>query len=398
MQQFDPVQSYMQGFQGGQQIQQTKRQNELDQLSDALAGQMTQPGFDPAQSLELQQLSALDPTGAAKTLATFQGLDEARQKAFFKDARKGAQLLERGDNEGFLELAQERLRLINNLGGNPSDVMSVLQAYQSGDHSGALAQLKQAERVGVAGGYLIDTAQTGKREPKLGTYEPGNYTVRSWAEFAKFGDPSVLVRYSDPTRQRKLEIQEEVLTLKQEKAELDKQKAELDANKKEHEAAIAKGDMDKANYLQVQESIGTLNNINTLLDSEKSDLDLIYGGFEWMVPDKFRKQRGKNMMSRRDQVSASLELMAAGKMKGQGPITEGERAMLANVASLLKKETISPDLAREELNRIRPIVEFFVSGNRQGGPSISGENNPTEIDRSLLEFMSPEERALFNGS
>lgn len=145
----DLVQRLRQGFQAGQEMQ-------AGRLAQALGGQAAQPGFDPTQSLDFQRLAALDPSGASSILANFQALGQERQKAFFQDARKGADLLESGDDEGFLNLANNRIQLINQLGGNPHDVQSVLQTYVSGDRAGAIAQLRQADRLGVESGFLKD--------------------------------------------------------------------------------------------------------------------------------------------------------------------------------------------------------------------------------------------------
>lgn len=144
---FNPLQNFNQGLAAGQ-------QQRISGLQNALTGQIQQGGFDPSASAELQQLTALDPSAGRNTLATFQALDENRQKAFFQDARKGREMLERGDNEGFLRLAANRKDAINQLGGDSSDIDSVVQSFASGDIGGTLSQLMQAERAGVASGLL----------------------------------------------------------------------------------------------------------------------------------------------------------------------------------------------------------------------------------------------------
>ena len=144
---------------------------------------------------------------------------------------------------------------------------------------------------------------------------------------------------------------------------------------------IEKRDTDRARFLEIKEGENAIGNIDSLLDN---DLDIIYGGFEWAMPDKLRKQRGKNMLARRDQVASTMSLMAAGKLKGQGTITENERKMLSDAVSFLKNQDISADQARSELERVKPIFEYFMTGQRVGV-------NPAAGTQRRLEDMTIEE-------
>ena len=359
---FNPIQNYQQGFKLGE-------QQKTSSLRNQIASQIQQGGFDPSASLLMEELAALDPTAGARMLNTFQQLDHSRQEAFFKDARKGRQLLERGDFEGFRDLTTKRLNAVEKFKGDPTDVMSVMQSFNAGDINGTINQLKQAEMLGVQGKFLQPTEPRGK--PKLGTYKPENYTVDSWSEFAKYGDPSILKRYESGSKERGMLIREQAMELKEEKFKLAQEKQKIESNRKEIKAAQEKKDIARAQYLEVKEAESSISNINTLLDS---DLDLIYGSMEWALPDKIRSQRGKNMLAQRDQVSSTMSLMAAGKLKGQGTITENEREMLRRAASILGNSDISPGQAKQELLRIKPIFQFFKTGNRTDtGKSLSDE-------------------------
>ena len=128
---FNPIENFNQGLGAGQNLLKSQQMNKVRDLQNALAGQAGAPGFDASSNLDFQQLNAIDPDSAARMLGTFSKLDESRQKAFFQDARKGRMLLENGDSEGFVNLAQNRLDAINKLGGDPSDVMSILESFQS---------------------------------------------------------------------------------------------------------------------------------------------------------------------------------------------------------------------------------------------------------------------------
>ena len=154
---FNPIQNYQQGFKLGE-------QQKTSSLRNQIAKQIQQGGFDPSSSLLMEELAALDPTAAARMLNTFQQLDHSRQEAFFKDARKGRQLLERRDFEGFLDLSTKRLNAVEKLKGDPTDIMSVMQSFNAGDINGTINQLKQAEMLGVQGKFLQDLTPKTEKE------------------------------------------------------------------------------------------------------------------------------------------------------------------------------------------------------------------------------------------
>ena len=178
---FNPVANFNQGLLSGQNIQKSQRENQIRGLQNVLSGQMGQGGFDPSASVEMQQLTALAPEQGARSLAVFQNLDKSRQKAFFQDAREGRKLLEAKDGEGFLDLLSDRLENVEKLGGDPSDVQSVLQSFNSGDIEGTLNQLKMVEQTGIEEGFLRDLTPKAKGgyksvsggmvfDPSTGTY------------------------------------------------------------------------------------------------------------------------------------------------------------------------------------------------------------------------------------
>lgn len=161
---FNPLQSFAQGLNIQQGMQDMQRQEQLNQLRSAIGQQAGQAGFNPNQSLELQQLAALDPAGAAQSLATFNAIGQDRQKAFFQDARKGRRMLDAGDVGGFTKLVENRLGQINAVGGDPSDSMAVLSMVAQGDIEGAKAALNQVEMQGVELGLLSAPEKEKTRE------------------------------------------------------------------------------------------------------------------------------------------------------------------------------------------------------------------------------------------
>lgn len=173
---FNPVQSFNQGLGLGQNIQASQRRNQINALQQGIAQQTAQGGFNPNESLDFQQLAALDPNASAQILSTFDSLSTSRKKAMFQDTREARQLLEKGDGDGFLNVVSSRLDNIERLGGDPSQTLNVLQAFNSGDMQGALDMLKRTEQVGIDQNLLSDPldrelkrakAKTGGKSAKM---------------------------------------------------------------------------------------------------------------------------------------------------------------------------------------------------------------------------------------
>jgi len=158
---FNPLQNFNQGVALAGNIQQQQQQNQINALQQGIAQQTTQGGFNPNESLEFQQLSTLDPNASAQILSNFNSLSTSRKKAMFQDARKARKLLENGDGEGFLNVMSSRLENIKRLGGDESQTLNVLQAYNSGDVTGALGTLKQTEQAGIDLELLSDPRRGG---------------------------------------------------------------------------------------------------------------------------------------------------------------------------------------------------------------------------------------------
>jgi hypothetical protein len=151
---FNPLANLAQGLNIRQGMQQQEQQNQLNQLRATIGQQASQGGFNPAQSLEFQQLAALDPTGASRSLATFNALDQTRKVAMFQDAREAKRMLESGNEEGFLNLIGSRIQAVNQLGGDPSDVLFIANQYEQGNIEGVMQSLSNMEKIGILRGYL----------------------------------------------------------------------------------------------------------------------------------------------------------------------------------------------------------------------------------------------------
>jgi hypothetical protein len=153
---FNPVASFGQGLGLGQDIRTSQRNNQINDLKQSIAQQSAQGGFNPNNSLELQQLSVLDQNSAAKILSTYNALDDKRKGAGFQDARKALKMLESGDDEGFLNVATDRIGHIKRLNGNPAGTLRILSEYENGNKQGAVDLLRMTEKEGIELGFLSD--------------------------------------------------------------------------------------------------------------------------------------------------------------------------------------------------------------------------------------------------
>lgn len=132
---------------------------------------------------------------------------------------------------------------------------------------------------------------------------------------------------------------------------------------------------------QVSEASDNLALVDELLGS---NLDIIYGRLESFVPAQLRSQEGQNLIAKRDRLASQLELAAAGKLKGQGQITENERKVLRESVSALKNTDISPEQALSELERVRPQFEAILQ-------KVSNEPD-TGISAEEFSRLSPTEQ------
>lgn len=103
----------------------------------------------------------------------------------------------------------------------------------------------------------------------------------------------------------------------------------------------------------------------------KQDLSLIYGRGESALPELLRSQKGIDLLALRNQYVSLLQLAAAGKLKGQGTITDSERKTLTDSATVLNNLNISPALASQALQSSISILQK-QSGKQQNQPANKG--------------------------
>lgn len=195
--------------------------------------------------------------------------------------------------------------------------------------------------------------------PSIGTYNPRDYTVESFAKFAKSGKPSDLERYTEKTIM--VGDVPHMLNPSTKKYEPLKSAADIGADKAEIERQVTEArDLAKANAAKIVSEQGQFNKLeqadNVYSSLSEADLSKIYGFGESMYPDFLRSPEGAGLVAKRDQLVGMLTLAARGELKGQGPITEGEQAMLSKAATILTNENIPPELAKSELDEAMKIL------------------------------------------
>lgn len=96
-----------------------------------------------------------------------------------------------------------------------------------------------------------------------------------------------------------------------------------------------------------------------------STLKMIYGKGEGLYPKMLRSQKGVDALAQRDQLIGILKLAARGELKGQGPITEGEQAILGQAVTMLEEPDISPELAAKQIVRAFDVIKSKAGVNGQ---------------------------------
>lgn len=142
-------------------------------------------------------------------------------------------------------------------------------------------------------------------------------------------------------------------------------------------------DQQKKN-IQDAEGMQALQLADTLLSS---DLEAIYGWGESFYPDKFRSQEGIDLASQRNQLVAILELGQAGKLKGQGNVTESERKILKEAATNLSNPDISVDLAKKNIENAKASISRTMTPEALNQMQQSQQSMPiTQQPQSIGRF------------
>jgi len=175
-------------------------------------------------------------------------------------------------------------------------------------------------------------------------------------------------------REKKLNSSKNKLQLQ----EIDILKKQLDLEQKERMQGA------KDREVQSQIDLG-----NTILNS---DLNKIFGRGEEFYPDLLRSQDGIDMKANVNQFVGQLKLAAAGKMKGQGSVSDSERKTLNDAATVLSNPNISPELARKSLQNAVLAIQATMDGNQAQTPQPGGAGSAGAVNSSpKVKFLGFEE-------
>jgi len=201
-------------------------------------------------------------------------------------------------------------------------------------------------------------AQAGGASGKIGTYNPRDYTTDSWAKFVRSRDPSLLERFTAKT----IDIGGVPHALMADGTYAPiKSAAQVATSKAGIEKAVTSA-REQAK-IDVQKTVSSMGAMDKLEDADRlynelsqADLARIYGFGEGVYPDWLRTEEGVTLQAKRDQLIGMLQLAGRGELKGQGPITEGEQAIVAKAATILSNPNISPAAAKKGLDDAMRIL------------------------------------------
>ena len=211
---------------------------------------------------------------------------------------------------------------------------------------------------GVAGG---GASKFGRLAPALDENNNPVYIQSSGAGDIRVAEGFRPITTADKESDKTKELLNREKVLKGKRQQIEKEEIDLLQKKAEFDMTQAKVDVQ-------EQAAGDLFGLGEQLLN--GDLESIYGKGESLYPDLARSQKGIDLIASRNRFVASLELAAAGKMKGQGTLSDGERKILKDGATTLSNPDISADAARAEINRILPTYA------KASGIDVSGGGQP----------------------
>lgn len=102
------------------------------------------------------------------------------------------------------------------------------------------------------------------------------------------------------------------------------------------------------------------------------DLSQIFGWGSVNPLNQLPASQAQNVKAKLERLKGLVSLENANKLKGQGQITESERTMLANAATILNNPRISPEQAVTELNR---LAQQFGGSNQTMNEFVQAPNS-----------------------
>lgn len=191
----------------------------------------------------------------------------------------------------------------------------------------------------------------------------------------------------------KTEATEEAKTKSLLKREESLKSEQLKLQKMQGEVAKQKADAAAANMKKEAQDLELQSSFELSNELANSDLDLIFGRGESLYPELFRSQKGIDLMAKKEKYIAGLQLAAAAKMKGSGQISDGERKILANSATILSNPNISPEAAREEIVKSQAIFNKYGLST---GVLRDGKTPDKQPQTGTIDLTTVSDEELFN--
>lgn len=193
------VRSALSGIRTPQMQEATQQDIDLAEQTAGLGGALAaeeqiaaQPQPVISRNEMIEMAKSIDPGEANKQLKLM-GFDDASKRA---DASRESAQIQSLPFGMRAQAIQERAQKISARGGNPKDTLELLDMNEQEQNNALtgiqLLDLSTKERLG----FKAKTAATG---PKIGTFNPRDYTVDSFSKFRRTGDESVLVRHTEKT-------------------------------------------------------------------------------------------------------------------------------------------------------------------------------------------------------
>lgn len=346
------AESISRGLAGIGRLRREKRQAEDQKQRMAQAGLEVREAIRSGDPMAVSDVSIKYPEISQLAQQQFGFINDQTKQA----ARKGyANVLATDDPVEAAGHLEQIAAEMETLGADPINTRLDAERLASGDKE-ALQQIKMGAM--IADPTLRAGYESFKKGSQTGRYNPRDYTVESFAEFTKTSDPSVLVRFEKeprifkigdvPYRENKETGEIERLI---ETEEVAAEKATVAAGVERARAEV-KDEVSKKISQQGQKNrIDQADRIYK--DLSGADLDKIYGKGESLFTTFLpfaRSQEGIDLLAKRDQMIGMLKLGARGELKGQGPITDSEQAIVGRAVTLLGNDDISPEEARKALD------------------------------------------------
>ena len=359
---------------------QTQQQQMLAGQTAGIGGDLAraeQPQPVTTQEEKIELAKQIDPAIANKQLKEL-GLDSASKRA--EMSRFAAKLESLPPAQRFTEI-EKRTQELDAQGRDSSHTRMLLDMDQETQDKALLGvqlmDLTTKERLDVTERREARAA-TG---PKIGTFNPRDYTVESFAKFRRTNDPSVLVRFEETAA---VEREEDIKAkLKLEKVSKEKRQKirlqQLKIDETKFKDIEGRNQAIAAKETRRNEADNAVNVINNLLKGDRFSAG--FGRIATATPEGFLPKETVDIKAEIAQVVNLIGLESRQKLKGQGTVSDSEATALAKSATTLANPLLSDDAARKELKRVRGIFETASARNQLKKETKEGTQSVIRFNR-----------------